>query len=61
MSVVVQNVVAKSYSRYDVNGFCFCSTVFEASRPLVATTNIEVVTRAVDVDTNLSTTGSLKI
>jgi hypothetical protein len=33
------SIVAKSYSRYDVNGFCFCSTIFEASRPLVATTN----------------------
>jgi hypothetical protein len=33
------SIVAKSYCRYDVNRFCFRSTVFEASRPLVATTN----------------------
>jgi hypothetical protein len=44
------SIVAKSYSRYDVNGFRFCSTIFEASRPLAATTNIGVVTRAVDAD-----------
>jgi hypothetical protein len=34
-----KSVTAKSYGRYDVNGFCFCSTVFESSRPLAATTN----------------------
>jgi hypothetical protein len=34
-----RSVVAKSYSRYDVNGFCFCSIIFEASPPLAATTN----------------------
>jgi hypothetical protein len=45
-----ESIVAKSYSRYDVNGFRFCSTIFEASRPLAATTNIGVVTRAVDAD-----------
>jgi hypothetical protein len=43
------SVVAKSYGRYDVNGFRFRSTVFEASRPMVATTNTGVVTRVVDV------------
>jgi hypothetical protein len=44
------SIVAKSYGRYDVNGFCFRSTIFEASRPLAATTNIRVVMRAVDAD-----------
>jgi hypothetical protein len=33
------SVVAKSYGRYDINVFRFRSTIFEASRPLVATTN----------------------
>jgi hypothetical protein len=42
--------VAKSYSRYDVNGFRFRSTIFEASCPLGATTNIGVVTRVIDAD-----------
>jgi hypothetical protein len=42
------SVTAKSYGRYDVNGFRFCSTIFEASRPLAATTNTGVVTRVVD-------------
>jgi DeoR/GlpR family transcriptional regulator of sugar metabolism len=45
-----ESVIAKSYGRYDVNGFCFRSTIFEASCPLAATTNIRVVTRAVDVE-----------
>ena len=43
------SVTAKIYGRYDVNGFRFRSTIFEASRPLAATTNSGVVTRAVDV------------
>jgi hypothetical protein len=34
-----ENVTAKSYGWYDVNGFCFHSTIFEASHPLAATTN----------------------
>jgi hypothetical protein len=42
------SVTAKSYSRHDVNGFRFCSTIFEASRPQVATINTRVVTRVVD-------------
>jgi hypothetical protein len=42
------SIVAKSYGRYDVNGFHFSSTIFEASRPLAATTNTRVVTGAVD-------------
>jgi hypothetical protein len=44
------NVIAKGYGRYDVNGFRFCSTIFEASRPLAATTNTGVVTRVVDAE-----------
>jgi hypothetical protein len=36
------------YGRYDVNGFCFHSTIFEDARPLVATCNTGVVVRAVD-------------
>jgi hypothetical protein len=42
------SVTAKHYGRYDINGFCFRSTIFEASRPLAATTNTGVVTRVVD-------------
>jgi hypothetical protein len=42
------SVVVKSYGRYDINGFRFYSNIFEASSPLTATTNIGVVTRAVD-------------
>jgi hypothetical protein len=45
-----RSVVAKSYGRYDVNGFCFHSTIFEASRPQAATTNIGVVMRVVDAE-----------
>ena len=41
-------VTVKSYGRYDVNGFRFRSAKFEASRPLAATTNTGVVTRAID-------------
>jgi hypothetical protein len=43
-----RSVTSKSYGRYDVNGFRFCSTIFEASHPLAATTNTRVVTRVVD-------------
>jgi hypothetical protein len=42
------SIIAKSYGRYDVNVFHFCSTIFEASHPLAATTNTRVVTRIVD-------------
>jgi hypothetical protein len=45
-----RSVVAKSYGRYDVNGRCFHSTVFEASCPLVAITNTGVVMRAIDAE-----------
>ena len=41
-------VKVKSYGRYDVNGFRFRSTQFEATRPMAATTHIGVVTRAID-------------
>jgi hypothetical protein len=33
------SIVVKSYSRYDVTGFRFHSTIFEASRLLASTTN----------------------
>jgi hypothetical protein len=38
----------QSYGRYDVNGVRFRSTIFEASRPLVATTITGVVMRVID-------------
>jgi hypothetical protein len=44
------SIVVKSYGRYDINRFHFCSTIFEASHPLATTTNTGVVTRAVDAD-----------
>jgi hypothetical protein len=34
-----RSVIAKSYDRYDINGFCFRSTIFKAFRPIAATTN----------------------
>src|SRR5438876_184336 len=48
MSMVMVSTSVKSYGWYDVNGFRFCSAKFEASRPLAATTNTRVVTRAID-------------
>jgi hypothetical protein len=48
------SIVVKSYSRYDINGFLFRSTIFEASRPLAGTTNTRVVMRAVDADDHQS-------
>jgi hypothetical protein len=45
-----ESVIAKSYGRYDVNRFHFRSTIFEASHPLAATTNIGVITRAIDAE-----------
>jgi hypothetical protein len=44
------SIIAKSYGRYDVNEFHFCSTIFEASHPLVATTNTRVVTMVIDAE-----------
>jgi hypothetical protein len=38
----------RGYGRYDVIGFRFRSIAFEALRPLAATTNSGVVTRAID-------------
>jgi hypothetical protein len=43
-------IKVRSYGRYDVNGFRFRSTAFEALHPLVATTNSEVLTRAIVVE-----------
>jgi hypothetical protein len=40
-------VKVRSYGRYDVNGFQFRSTAFEALHPLATTTNSGVVTRAI--------------
>jgi hypothetical protein len=40
----------RSYGYYDINGFRFRSTAFEALRPLAATTNSGVVMRAIDVE-----------
>jgi DeoR/GlpR family transcriptional regulator of sugar metabolism len=45
-----ESVIAKSYGRYDVNRFHFRSTIFEAYHPLAATTNIGVITRAIDAE-----------
>jgi hypothetical protein len=36
-------VKSLEYDRYDINGYHFQTTKLEASRPLVATTNIRVV------------------
>jgi hypothetical protein len=44
------SIIAKSYGRYDVNEFCFRSTIFEASHPLAAITNTRVVTRVIDAE-----------
>jgi hypothetical protein len=44
-----ESVVAKSYSRYDVNGFRFRSIIFEASCLLAVTANTGVVMRVVDI------------
>jgi hypothetical protein len=45
-----ESIIAKSYGRYDINGFRFRSTIFEASHPLATTTNTGVVMRVVDAD-----------
>jgi hypothetical protein len=41
-------VSARSYGRYDVNGFRFRSTKFEADHPLAATSNVGVLARTMD-------------
>jgi hypothetical protein len=49
-----RSVIVKSYGQYDVNGFRFRSIIFEASYLLAATTNIGVITRAIDVEVHES-------
>jgi hypothetical protein len=41
-------ITVRRYGQYDVNDFCFRSTIFEYARPLAATCNTGVVVRAVD-------------
>jgi hypothetical protein len=41
-------VKVRSYDRYDIKGFHFCSTKFECTRPFAATKNTGVICRAVD-------------
>jgi hypothetical protein len=43
-------VKVRSYGRYDVNDFWFCSIAFEALHPVMATTNSRVVMKAIDVE-----------
>jgi hypothetical protein len=43
-------IKVRSYGLYDINGFQFCSTTFEALHPLAGTTNSGVVTRAIDAE-----------
>ena len=43
-------VVAKNFSRYDINGYRFRTAKLEASRPLAATSNSGVVTTAADAN-----------
>jgi hypothetical protein len=44
------DVMAKCYSRYDINGFRFRTAKLEASRPLAATSNSGVVTTSSDAN-----------
>jgi hypothetical protein len=37
----IGSVTAKSYGRYDVNGYRFCSSIFESSHPMAATQKVE--------------------
>ena len=46
----IGRVILKSYGRYDVNGYRFRTTKFEATHPLAATKNSRVVIRATDVE-----------
>jgi hypothetical protein len=48
--LLYESIIAKSYGRYDINEFHLCSTIFEASHPVVATANTGVVTRVVDAE-----------
>jgi hypothetical protein len=43
-------VKVRSYGCYDINGFRFHSTTFEAPCPLAATTNSGVVAREINVE-----------
>jgi hypothetical protein len=52
-------VKVRSYGRYDVNGFRFHSTAFEALHPLVTTTNSGVVTWAIDAKGRESNYGDM--
>jgi hypothetical protein len=44
----IRRVTAKSYGHYDVNGYRFCSSIFESSHPMATTQNSGVVTSATD-------------
>jgi hypothetical protein len=46
----IRSVTNKIYGRYDVNGYCFRSSIFEFSHPMAATQNSRVVTRATDME-----------
>jgi hypothetical protein len=41
-------VKALEYGRYDINGYLFWTAKLEASHPLVATTNSEIVANGED-------------
>jgi hypothetical protein len=43
-------VKVRRYDHYDINGFRFRSTTFEALRPLATTTNSGVVTKTIDAE-----------
>ena len=45
-----ESITVRSYGQYDVNGFRFRSTKFEATHPLAATCNTGVVTRAINAE-----------
>jgi hypothetical protein len=47
-------VKALEYSRYDINGYCFRTVKLEASRPLVATTNNELVKSGKNVTNHIT-------
>jgi hypothetical protein len=46
----IGGVTAKSYGRYDVNGYHFRSSIFETNHPMAATQTSGVVTRATDME-----------
>jgi hypothetical protein len=59
----IGSVTAKSYGRYDVNGYRFSSSIFESSHPMAATHNSGVVTigQLTWKDTKPAITGKSKI